>query len=674
MQFASYPTMCTCGPKQQAAPFRAVEHRKSRKDAWIGTAASRSKFSGANASGRPEPELGWNRSLLRVAWRVQRKQPRLQRVAAMREGNHVADRSDKVVPRLGKLPTLGIITDGTADPYQEGVIKGALEAANAVGVNVLCFAGGVIKPPEEASPRNRIFDLIGKKNVDGAVIVTSPLMHHVGRGGVESFFAQRLSGIPYTSIGVRLQSVPSVLTSNTSGIEHIMTHLVTEHQLKRFAFIRGPLQNDEAEVRYQTYVQMLQKFDLTLEPRLVLVGDFTQNSGRAAVRTLGQIPGLRFEDLDAIIASNDNMAVGASLALEEQGILVPSGVAVTGFDDIEEARLASSPLTTVRQPIEKLGRQAARDMLHWIQVGTVPQTVEIETELVIRHSCGCIPSASIAPSAAQTTALEPRHSFEAALVLGRQRILDALTRTARGELGVLGADWQIKMLNALIVDLKGTEPGAFRNLLEEFARRRIARGLEPAVCHEVVDALRKQLIVTLHSEPERHNRAEQIFYSTHLALSEVTQRGMIRDKLHLEQWVRDIAYVSNTLSATFDRKQLVQRIRELLPRLGLSTYFVVTYLEQEGPNRASLLTGFDAGRDITGSEDYDFEAAALLPNYLMDSISTGRAFAVLPLYCDDQCLGHVLLDFDIEKSFCYWAISSAIGTALYGARLAAKFQ
>ncbi|HMA95460.1 MAG TPA: substrate-binding domain-containing protein [Polyangiaceae bacterium] len=565
------------------------------------------------------------------------------------------------------------MTDGTGDPYQEGVIKGALDAANAVGVNVLCFAGGVIRPPEDASPRNRVFDLISKKNVDGVVIVTSPLMHHVGRTGVESFLKQRLTGIPHSSIGVRLEGVPSVVTNNSSGIEHIMTHLVTQHQLKRFAFIRGPLHNDEAETRYQTYVQMLKKFELTLEPRLVFVGDFTQVSGRAAVRALGQIPGLRFEDLDAIVASNDNMAIGASLALEEQGILVPSVVAVTGFDDIDEARLASSPLTTVRQPLEKLGRQAARDMLHWMQIGTVPQTIDVEAELVVRHSCGCVATTgSSPPSAIQAAALEPRHSFEAALILNRQRVLDTLTRTARGELGVLGADWQIKLLNALVADIKGTEPEAFRNLLEEFGRRRIARGLDTAICHDVVVALRKQLIATLHAEPERHDRAEQIFYSAHLALSEVTQRGMIRDKLHLERWVRDIAYVSNTLSGTFDLKQLVQRIRDLLPRLGLSTYFVVTYSEQEGPNRASLLTGFDAGREIAAAEDYDFEAASLLPSHLMESISTGRAFVVLPLHCRNQSLGHALIDFDIEKSFCYWAISTAIGTALYGARLAAK--
>lgn len=558
--------------------------------------------------------------------------------------------------------------DWAGDPYQDGILKGILESAKAVGGNVLCFIGGPITAAGDPNPRNQIYGLIGTQNVGAVTIVTSPLMHFVGRVGVESFCRKCLAGIPYSSIGVELQGVPSVVVSNTSGIEHVITHLVRQHNYRRIAFVRGPLANDEAETRYQTYLKILERFEIQPDPRLVAVGDFTEPSGKQAVRDFCKVPGLRLEDVDAIVASNDNMAMGVGAALDELGILVPNKMAVTGFDDIDEAKLTASPLTTVRQPLEKLGRSAARDMLNWIQVGTIPPSAQIETELVIRHSCGCTGNGSTThPSGIPETT----HGFEAALILRRQRILDTLTRASRGELGVLGSDWQVKVLNAFVAEMRDEKPGAFRNTIEEIARMRLARGMDGQVCHEIVDVLRNQLISTLYADPKRRDKAEESFYRTHLALNDATQRSMMRDKLQLGRWAREVAYICNALSASFDLSRLAQRIREQLPRLGLKSYFIVTYSKEYGARRAEVFAAFDGGQELEIVPNQDFDAALLLPKYLMDSISSGRAFAVVPLCCNEQSLGHALIEFSLEQSFFYRAISEAIGMGIYGARLSA---
>jgi DNA-binding LacI/PurR family transcriptional regulator len=95
----------------------------------------------------------------------------------------------------------------------------------------------------------------------------------------------------------------------------------------------------------------------------------------------------RRPDIDAIFAASDVMAAGALQALERAGRRAGIDVAVVGFDDSDTPRLANPPLTTVRQPIEDMGRQMAAILLEHIAEGTrAPRRVVLDTELVVRSS------------------------------------------------------------------------------------------------------------------------------------------------------------------------------------------------------------------------------------------------------------------------------------------------
>ena len=121
---------------------------------------------------------------------------------------------------------------------------------------------------------------------------------------------------------------------------------------------------------------------------LVVEGDFTPDSGRAAVHTLIDERGVRFQ---AIVAANDRMAFGALEALQKRGIPVPDTIALTGFDDVREAQSLGVPLTTVRQSFSNIGKEAFETLLQRIEGETVPHTKVVDTDMVIRWSCGCLP-------------------------------------------------------------------------------------------------------------------------------------------------------------------------------------------------------------------------------------------------------------------------------------------
>ena len=92
----------------------------------------------------------------------------------------------------------------------------------------------------------------------------------------------------------------------------------------------------------------------------------------------------------AVLFGNDEMAVGGLAVLRAAGLRVPSGIVVTGFDDIALSRHVQPSLTTVRQPMRDLGGQAVRVLLARVaEPASRRECLVLPTQLVVRRSCGC---------------------------------------------------------------------------------------------------------------------------------------------------------------------------------------------------------------------------------------------------------------------------------------------
>ena len=188
-------------------------------------------------------------------------------------------------------------------------------------------------------------------------------------------------GIPVVCSGrpIGEASVPYVDVDHFGGVCSAVRHLVTAGR-RRIATIAGPQDMVAGIDRLAGYRATLDESGLAQH---VAIGDFTRESGIAAMRSLlADDPAL-----DAVFVASDMMAHGALLALKDAGRRVPSDVAVVGFDDFEISRYSEPPLTTVRQPIVEMGRTMARQLLGLIN-GEPHQAdaVVLPTELVIRES------------------------------------------------------------------------------------------------------------------------------------------------------------------------------------------------------------------------------------------------------------------------------------------------
>ena len=208
-------------------------------------------------------------------------------------------------------------------------------------------------------------------HVDGVMIASlhgdDPLPATLAGAGVPVIVNGRPLGEP---------SVPYVDVDHAGGVAAAIAHLRGRGR-RRIATIAGPQDMVAGIERLAGY-----RAALGGEAAVVEVGDFTRASGAEAMRRLlGAQP-----DLDAVFAASDLMADGALHALRRAGRRVPDDVAVVGFDDVEAARFADPPLTTVRQPIVDIGRSLARALLDASAGEPLAPALVLPTELVVRES------------------------------------------------------------------------------------------------------------------------------------------------------------------------------------------------------------------------------------------------------------------------------------------------
>jgi len=175
---------------------------------------------------------------------------------------------------------------------------------------------------------------------------------------------------------------PAVGATNWQGAFDATQYLI-ELGHRRIGFITGSMDLGCACDRLAGYQAALKQSGLPQDPALVREGDFFQTRGYTAANELLTLP----EPPTAIFASNDVMSFGVMEAVRDHHLRIPDDISIVGFDDISQATQVHPPLTTVRQPLEQMGRAAARLLLEIIQEpDRLSRRIELPTELAIRET------------------------------------------------------------------------------------------------------------------------------------------------------------------------------------------------------------------------------------------------------------------------------------------------
>jgi DNA-binding LacI/PurR family transcriptional regulator/signal transduction histidine kinase len=275
--------------------------------------------------------------------------------------------------------------DHLGSGYDTQLCSGFEAACEIYDCNLI-FAVG--RPLFSADPisavHNEVYRLVHPSNVDGLVLIAAGLSSACGPDSLRRL-CEEFASIALCSLGVQIPNVPSIVIDNQLGMQAVVEHIINDHGCRRVAFLGGPQNNTDAAARLQVYKQVLAQNGLPFDEHLTAFAEFTSPSGMAATNRLVD-SGVEF---DALVASNDGMALGAMEALRKHGRRVPRDVLVAGFDDLPSARFSNPPLTTARQPLERMASLAIERIVAQWQGHEVPTSTRQPVELVKRRSCGC---------------------------------------------------------------------------------------------------------------------------------------------------------------------------------------------------------------------------------------------------------------------------------------------
>jgi DNA-binding LacI/PurR family transcriptional regulator len=237
----------------------------------------------------------------------------------------------------------------------------------------------VLLTPQSRADEDRLARYLTGGHLDGVLLVS---LH--GQDGLPGFLQSRgipvvVGGRPPASVEVSFVDV-----DNVDGARSAVRHLI-ERGRRRIATLTGPLDMAVASDRLEGYRAALAEAGLPSDRALELIGAFDQGLAYARTQELLR----RHPDVDAIFAASDPMAAGALQALHQAGRSVPADVALVSFDDSALASSAEPALTSVRQPIEEMGREMARLLTRMVTFrDRVARRVILATELVVRASSG----------------------------------------------------------------------------------------------------------------------------------------------------------------------------------------------------------------------------------------------------------------------------------------------
>jgi len=233
---------------------------------------------------------------------------------------------------------------------------------------------------ENSKKKGSYYQLVREKRVDG-VILSGP------RSDDEELLSLKSEDFPIVLMGqIDKDNFSCSDVDNIKAAKEIVSHLIS-HGHKKIAMItNAPLNYTASRFRLLGYKEALQENSINYNKELIGIGNFTPQSGFEVMQKL-----LSSKKLPtAVFVASDVVAFGAMDAIREKGMKIPNDIALVGFDNVNMSRYVYPSLTTVNLPAFDIGKNVASLLIDIIEKnGNKDKKIILETQLVIRKSCGC---------------------------------------------------------------------------------------------------------------------------------------------------------------------------------------------------------------------------------------------------------------------------------------------
>jgi signal transduction histidine kinase/DNA-binding LacI/PurR family transcriptional regulator/CheY-like chemotaxis protein len=562
-------------------------------------------------------------------------------------------------PTIGVLAGWQFYRTATNLSYLKPIFNGINQAAHDLGCNVFfgCGMGASASPADPIRPAWPVpapdvdYLPIGPSNTDG-LIIFNPLHSAARSQYIQDLIAAKH---PLLFIGSG-ETGPTIAADNTGGIFEAVNHLA-HHGHRRIAFLAGSsddMQGDTGD-RLRAFQSALATYGLENDPKIVAYGRHVYDGGYAAIRQIMD-SGASFS---AVLASNDEMALGAMQALKEMGLRIPQDVAVIGFDNRLEGAEHEPSLSSIQVPLFHMGYRAVKILLEQIESGDEPASItQVKTHLIVRESCGCRKEESFTgfhPITLQLSSsgdLTPLVQAMTAAVLSQtQSLTNEECQTFCQELAT-----------TFFTGVQHKDPSAFQTTLKAVLKRAASGENELHVWQEVISLIRKAHIQN-NVDP-----SEQLWGKD--LLDEGRQMISAQMQQQHRQYAADQRWTSSRLSlltadlmAVFDEEQIYKILAHHLSDMGIKRGITVLFEGEDGNPIACSTT-----RNLIHPDHPPIRFSTKdFPPEEMFNPKEPLTLALIPLVAPSGQLGFAT--FSTEHFELYGAIVQQIGGALNTTRL-----
>ncbi len=544
---------------------------------------------------------------------------------------------------------IGLLINQSEGRYQALIRRGLSDFCREKGIALRLFGGrSLASPYGHEADENHIYALArpGRRpeRLDGIVVAAGSIANYVTPDWMVRFL-EPFRPLPVVTIGLRAGDNAAILSESASGVTDVVTHLVRTHGHRRLAFLTGPAGSPDAVARLEAFGAALRALGLHADPRLVLRGDFTFGSGERAAASVEVSRGLPF---DAVVAANDDSALGFLQAMARRGFTCPRDYALTGFDDLPDARFSSPALTTVHQPLYREGWEAGGRLLAILAGGAEAGASDapLPCSVVYRRSCGCAEALRIASRfhrGSERGRAEAGGSLREAVAAAAAEELSLSVRN-RGQAHEVLAS----LADTILLDLRAfrDQPIFLQTLAEWFD---LTGGWEDfsADWHQLLSLLHGEVLRSIVDVRKREH-ADELLQAGFALLARKAGERDARELGALRGVMRVFRELSGRLATVADVEALLQAIRELLPETGITR--LVLYLLRAGPVPL-------------GTNDGDALKGEVLERVCIDG-GTADEQVFLPLLSRRHAHGYVLLEGDRADGLVFDLVRDQLAEAL----------
>lgn len=257
-------------------------------------------------------------------------------------------------------------------------------AKNKYDVELFTHLGSSNSSFFSKSSEQSMIDIPNLADYDGIIMLPDSLT----QGGHYARLTEKIekeAHCPVVSIRTKTDKYYNILTDDGEAMKTIVRHLINVHGLHKIAFMTGRMDLEDAVIRLENYKAVMEENGIEVTDRMIFEGDYWRLRGEEAVNWfLGGD-----ERPEAIVCSNDYMALSVVEALQKRGIRVPEDIAVTGYDNMSESQLFEPRIASVDVPVEKMSIAALSVLERLMNGDDTPRDTYVPITTCFEGSCGC---------------------------------------------------------------------------------------------------------------------------------------------------------------------------------------------------------------------------------------------------------------------------------------------